>query len=262
MGNKIILSGRLFEKNYNENIPFARFVKIVSQTGYDGVELRTSQVSIDTPKRKVAEYSKILADKGLIVGCMEARRYPILEDRDVLKRFLELAKVFNCPLIKIGGDPEKIRECADVAMDYGIKTGTNNHVNTPAETMEKTLDLLHKVNRQNFGILYDPCHLFLSGSEYGEEPVRKLNGKIFCVLVQYIVETTREKGTLEFKSRYYSQEAPDKPGGPDFRKVFAGLKQIGYTGNISIITPALKDFQPEFTARLFYEKTREKIECS
>ncbi len=260
MASKIILSGRLFEKNYKENIPFRRFAEVASKIGYDGVELRTSQVSIDTEKSRIAEYSRILSDKGLIVGCMEARGYPILENTDVLKRFLDLVKAFNCPLIKTGGDPGKIRKCAEIASGYGIRAGTNNHVNTPAATIKKTLALLQEVNSSNFGVLYDPCHLFISGSGYGIESMRKLNDRIFCVLVQYIVETEKSEGAFEFDGRYYSQEAIDTPGGPDFNTVFSGLKKIGYNGYVSVITPALKGLEPEFIAGLFYKKIREKTE--
>ena len=37
---KLALSGRIFEKDYKENISIKEFAKIASEIGYQGVELR------------------------------------------------------------------------------------------------------------------------------------------------------------------------------------------------------------------------------
>ncbi len=264
---KLALSGRLFEKDYKENIPIKEFAEVAAKIGYRGVELRKTQVSLKTPYKKVKEYSGIIRDYGLEVVCMTPRGYPVLDDEDLFIQYLELAKEFNCQIIKMGdkgGEPEKTRKCAEIAQKYGIRIGLNNHIGTedkpgPTETIERTADYLGKVNHPNFGILYDASHLFISGSEYGPEAINKIKDKIFYVLVQYPVETDEREGKLKFHNRYFRDGIFGEANGPDFGQVFKGLKQINYKGYIGVIAPMLKDKDSKKIAKFYYQKIKEML---
>ena len=268
MPMKIALSGRLFERDYKENIPLKEFIKIASDIGYKGIELRRTQVSLDTSSAKVKEYISMIKDSGLEVVCMETRGYPVLDDEDIFIQFLELAKKFDCQIIKIvegqGIRSEKIRRCAETACKYGIKIGLNNHIGTednpyPTETIERTVDFLKEVDHSNFGILYDSCHLFISGSDY-IGGINKIKDKIFYVLVQYIVETKREDAEIRFRGRYFRSGIIGEPDGPDFNKIFKVLKQIGYAGYIGVITPMLKNYSSKLLAEVYYQKVKKALE--
>lgn len=208
MEYKLALSGRIFEEDYKKNIPLEKFVKIASDIGYQGIELRSTQVSLETPYKDVKKYAGIIKDYGLEVVCMEVRGYPLLENENLFINCLELAREFNCKIIKIGGESDKTRRYAEISQKYGIKIGLNNHIGTEnnpnyTETIERTVSYLNSINHPNFGILYDACHLFISGSEYGEEAINKIKDKIFYVLVQYIVEVSEENSEIKFHNRYF-----------------------------------------------------------
>ncbi|MFH0796439.1 MAG: sugar phosphate isomerase/epimerase family protein [Candidatus Omnitrophota bacterium] len=262
---KLALSGRIFEQDYKENIPLEEFVEIASEIGYQGIELRRTQVSLETPSWKVEEYVEMIRDSGLEVVCMETRGYPVLEDENIFIRFLELAKKFDCQIIKMGGDPVKTTRCAEIAAGYGIRLGLNNHIGTEekpgwTETIERTVAYLGQVNHPNFGILYDACHLFMSGSEYGAESINKISDQIFYVLIQYLVETNKKNAEIIFHNRYFKNGIFGEPNGPDFNQVFKGLKQNNYQGYIGVISPMLKNISPEQVATIYYRKIKEKIE--
>lgn len=262
MLNKLALSGRLFERDYRDNIPFKEFCEIASKIGYQGVELRKTQVSLETPDKKVKEYVKIIKDFGLEVVCMTPRGYPVLEDENLFIQYLELAKKFGCQILKMGGDLKKTRRCAEIAQKYSIRIGMNNHVGTedkpgPIETIERTVNYLSKINHPNFGILYDSSHLFVSGSNYGPEAIYKIKDKIFYVLVQYPVETDKENAKFKFHNRYFREGIIDEPNGPEFKKVFKGLKEIGYRGYIGVIAPMPKDKDLKEVAKIYYEKIKQ-----
>ena len=261
---KLALSGRLFEREYKESIPMKDFVQIAAKIGYQGVELRKTQVSLDTPDKKVKEYAKIIRDYGLEVICMTPRGYPVLEDENFFKRYLELAKEFNCQIIKLGdegGEPEKTRRCAEIAQKYGIRIGLNNHIGRedkpgPTETIERTIDYLGKVKHPNFGILYDASHLFISGSEYGPEAINKIRNKIFYVLAQYPVKTNKENAKLKFHNRYFRDGIIGESNGPDFNQVFKGLKKIDYQGYIGVIASMPENKDSREIAKIYYRELK------
>jgi len=262
--NKLALSGRLFEKDYKDNIPFKEFCEIASKIGYQGVELRKTQVSLETPDRKIKEYVKIIRDYGLEVVCMTPRGYPVLEDENLFIQYLELAKKFGSQILKMGGNPEKTRKCAEIAQKYAIKIGLNNHIGTEdnpglTETIDRTINYLSRVNHPNFGILYDPSHLFVSGSDYGPEAIYKIKDKIFYILVQYPVEVDKENAKFKFHNRYFKEGIIGEPNGPDFRKVFKGLKEIDYRGYIGVIAPMPEDKDPKEVAKIYYEKIKKML---
>ena len=265
MNLKLALSGRLFEREYTDNIPMREFAEIASGTGYQGVELRRTQVSLETPGAQVKESAGILKDHGLEVVCMTPRGYPVLDDEDLFIRYLELAGEFECRLVKMGDDggaPEKTRRCAEIARRHGIRIGLNNHIGTEekpncTETIDRTVQHLKRVDHPNFGILFDVCHLFISGSDYGPEAIEKIKDRIFYVLFQYVVETGVEDAELVFHGRGFETAVIGEPNGPDFNKVFEGLKQSDYNGYLGVIAPMRESEAPQETARVYYERIGE-----
>jgi len=268
MSIRISLSGRLFEESYQKNtLTMREFAETAAGIGYQGVELRTTQVTFETPDHTVREYRQILKDYGLEVVSLEARGYPVLDDEDLFRRFLDLAAQFDCALMRTGGDPFKTARCAETAATRHIRIGLNNHIGTEekpgwTETIERTVTYLRLVNHPNFCILYDACHLFMSGSDYGPDAIRKIAGSIFSVLVQSLVETDSENGTIRFHGRYFRNGDVGEKGGPDLKRVIDGLRLINYDGYVGVIAPMPENGKPLDTAERYHRYIRNLLEST
>ena len=96
------LSGFLFEDDYcSQSVALAEFCRIAASAGYEGVELRRTQIDPDGPARRRAETLRIVRDAGLTVTCLTARDLPAGGDgRDErFRRWLELCEDLRCPLL-------------------------------------------------------------------------------------------------------------------------------------------------------------------
>ncbi len=255
---KLALSGRIFEESYQKNdLSLRTFAGIAARLGYRGVELRTTQVTPETPAAVLREHKRLLDDHGLTVVCLEARGYPVLDDETVLRQALDMTAALGGRLIKMGGEPGRTARCAEIAAGYGIALALNNHIGTEekpgwTETLERTADYLRRVNHPNFGILYDPAHLFISGSDYGPTALARLKGQIRNVLFQSVVETDEPAAEIDFHGRFFRTAPAGTPGGPDWTAVLRGLKTIGYDGWITVVAARPNAGDPATAAQEHY----------
>ena len=74
----------------------------------------------------------------------------------------------------------------------GIRIGTNNHINTPLETCEGTLELLEQVKHDNYYLHLDPSHLWLKHQEINSEFLDKITPRISYLIVQDYIEGSGE----------------------------------------------------------------------
>ena len=99
------------------------------------------------------------------------------------------------------------------------------------------LGVLKEINRDNFGIIYEPANLLLNGQDYGMATLLKLAPHIMNVYVQNHrldpagpeVLDTFCRGPVRFHHLDLWEQ-----GGVDFDQVFKGLRTIGYEGSFTI----------------------------
>ena len=256
---KLSISGRLFEVDYTYcELPIEEFVDLAKEIGYQGVELRKTQVSLETPAQEVAKIRQIVERAGLEVTCITTRGIS-LKDREsfeLFQRYVSLAEVLGCKLIKTGGDIPWVQRAADYAAEHGIVLAGNNHISTPLETVSSTLKYLQAIDRDNYRLIYDPANLFVAQEDYGPETICKLADYICYVTVQCPKRVSLEQGDhlFQYKGFTYRQGLPGEEGVPDFASVFHGLYQIGYNGWVSVIEPRSKAIDSWNLAKLFYER--------
>jgi len=232
------LSGFLFEDNYtSQSVTFPEFCEIASSAGYDGVELRRTQVNLDTPKHQRKERLAIVRDAGLRVTCLTARGLPATgaEREDLFLRVLELCRDLECGLLKIGSDPAWLREAAAQAQEFGVTLASNNHVGGALETVAGTRQYLQEIAHPNFGLLYDPLHLRVAGEDYvGCIP------EFVSITRNILVHSVRpaEPGELVVVDRggqRWTPALPDERGVQDWPAVFETFKRLQYDGPITVI---------------------------
>jgi len=261
---KLSLSGRIFEVDYGYcELSIEEFVALTKDVGYQGVELRRTQVSLDTPAQEVSRIGQTVEKAGLEVTCVTTRGV-FLKDQEnfeLFKKYVRLAEALGCKLIKTGGDIPWVQRATDYAAEHEITLAGNTHIGTPFETVFATLERLRAINRENYRLIYDPANLFMAQEEYGVETIKKLSNYICYVTVQCPKRISLEQGEdlFQYKGFNYGQGLPGEENTPDFLSVLRGLHEIGYEGWVSIVEPRSTTMESRKLAKFFYEKLSEII---
>jgi len=82
------------------------------------------------------------------------------KDRSLIVALFSNAKAFNDN--KDEGDPllaKGIQELADFAAKYNVKVAIYPHVNNYCETIEHCVQMAKLVDRENFGVVFNTCHM-------------------------------------------------------------------------------------------------------
>lgn len=235
---KLSLSGFLFEDDRTtQSVSFDRFCHIARSAGYTGIELRRTQVNPDTPAAQRKQVLGLARDHGLDVTCLTARGLPPAspERDDFFRRYLDLCRDLQCPLLKIGGHADWLTHAAGLAQAAGVTLATNNHIGSPLETVEGTRNHFARINHPNMALLYDSMHLHIAGQDYLSciDEFRPVTGNI-------LVHSLRpaqgdEPASLEKNGKRWTAALPDDPHVQNWPAIFAQFKRLGYDGLITVI---------------------------
>ena len=235
---RLSLSGFLFEDEYrSQSLTFSALCALARSAGYDGVELRRTQVTPQTSVGKRREIRTVVEDQGLYVTCLTARGVPdtgMARDEFFLG-YLELCRDLGSGLLKIGGEAEWLRWAAERALEYDVALASNNHVGGILETVAGTRDHLDTVAHPDYGLLYDALHLRIAGEDYmGCIPE-------FCrVTRNVLVHSMRsvrpgETADIERGGRAWIKALPDEAGVQDWPGILGAFRELGYDGLITVI---------------------------
>lgn len=244
------LSVRVAESFTNKRIstvPLADIAATANKAGYRTLCMRASVVGVaDDPSRQT-EVLATVKRIGLSVS-MVTPDFAVPENSPqgpgVLRNIesaLDLCERLECDLIRVclkeQADIEAARLASDKARERDIRLAHQCHTQSLFETIEGCLDVCRRVDRPNFGLIYEPANLALCGEPYGREAIEQLADVIFNVYLQN--HTPDPRGTLMMDT--WSQgRIPTTlhrftdPGGIDMAAVILGLKAINYNGSVTL----------------------------
>lgn len=245
------LSGFLFERDYRrQTVAMGRFCRIARAAGYDGVELRRTQVNPQMPAGERREVRRIVDGEGLAVTCLTARGLPPPgPPRDhFFQAYLELCRELDCPLMKIGADPRWLHDAAERAAPFGVTLAANNHVGGPLETVAGTRQFLAAVNHPNFGLLYDALHLRSTGQDY-LGCIASLLPVVRNVLVHSVRPALTDPSSPSDGGPHVVPALPDEPGVQDWPAILRAFRAGGYDGPVTVIESGWPDGRCASVAR-------------
>ena len=246
---KLSLSVRVAEAECKTrlNLEFATLVQLAAELGYQAMCLRASAGGVQTPLSQLREMASQVRQTGLQVSMVTADSdVPLNNDRgpDSLRDIgpsLDVAEAFDCDLIRIclkqESDIEHARRAADRAAERGIRLAHQCHTTTLFEQVQRSLDVLQQIDRENFGLIYEPANLMLCGESYATDTLERFQPYIMNVYVQNHV--LAPDGDVELETwclgmRRFIHWPVWEAGGVDFQQVFAGLNAIQYQGYFTI----------------------------
>lgn len=231
------LSGRLFEGI--ENRPSApEFIAYAAGVGYKAVELRSSQLSEDTPDSEFQAIRQALDEHKVLCHYINCRVEQTEETKPVLRRHVAMAAALGCEFVQVRAEwIPWLQDMCDFAADFGVKLFQQFHTGDIMETVAGAVTFTNNVDRPNFGIGYEPFNLMAAREDYGIETLKRIGEKLFVVKCQSLRHADDPNAAVEFEHRgqRFVRCLPDAAGGVDYPKVFAALKEFGYDGPVTIM---------------------------
>ena len=229
------------------NVPAEEFIEIVKQGGASAICMRASGAGVEASPEQLQTLASKIASANLPVTMVTADYDVPLNNAEGpnslrnIRPSLDVAEAFDCDLIRVCMKNETditfARQAAELAAERGIRLAHQCHTSSLFEEVDQILDVLKEIDRDNFGIIYEPANLLLNGQDYGVETLQRLAPHIMNVYVHNHrldpkgpeVLDTYCRGPVRFHHLYLWET-----GGVDFTQVFQGLRDIEYVGSFTI----------------------------
>ena len=245
---------------------FDEIAALADRLGYNAVCMRASQAGIQTPLQQITAIRQKTRQLNLAVSMVTGDfPIPINNDQgpDALRNitpYLDLTDLLGANLIRIAMKKEEdiiwAKRASDEARERGIRLAHQSHTRSLFETADGSIDILKRVGRHNFGIIYEPANLDLCGQDYGPETLKRFSPYLFNVYLQNHIRRPDGKTHLE---TWIRGDVPHDPirlqdeGGIDFSNVFEGLAEIGYNGYVTVHQAFTEIMEPEDAAQQSYD---------
>ena len=247
---KLSLSVRVAEKFDNKresSLTIEQLTQLAKHNGYEALCMRASQAGTHTDPAVVKTISGKIHDAGLAVSMVTGDFFVPQNDEhgpDGLRNitpYLDLAAAFGSDLIRVcmkkAEDIEWAAKAADEAKERGIRLAHQAHNASLFETVEGSVDVLKKVGRENFGIIYEPANWFVAGEDYGKNGILAVRDHISNVYVQN--HRLNPRGAAMLNTWGKGKVGVDHiglwdEGGVNFEEVFETLHGIDYRGYVTV----------------------------
>lgn len=257
---RLSVSVRIAEGFLSKEVPILSLEEVATiaeSAGYDAICMRASQVGVQSSDAQVSDAAGILRQRGLDVSMVTGDFNTVYNNEhgpEALRNiepYVTLAKQLGAPMIRVAlkqdSDIVAAQEAADIASESGIQLVHQCHTLSLFETMESICSTLEAINRENFGLIYEPANLELCGQPYDSSAISQLAPWIFNVYLQN--QVLREDGAVTLKTWCRGAATFDiipihEPGGVDFSAVFTGLHEIGYDGTVTVHQSAGEGEEP------------------
>lgn len=247
---KLSLSVRVAEEFLSKEkacMTLEELADLAVSAGYDALCMRGSQVGVHSPPQTVGRAAAVLETRGLAVS-MVTGDFDIVYNNDrgpaclrKIRPYLQLAMALKSTLIRVALKSEEdipwAQRAADDAIKFGVKLAHQCHTQSLFETVEGIEQALRKIDRPNFGLIYEPANLELCGQDYGPETIQRLAHWILNVYLQN--QVLKDDGQLALNTWCRGDVRFDligihEPGGINYDRVFQGLRAIEYDGPVTV----------------------------
>ncbi len=246
---KLSLSVRIAEAPCKTklNVPLGDLLQLADECGYSAICMRASAGGVQTPRDQLAAMRNEIEAAGKVVSMVTADfDVPLNNDdgpnslRDIGPS-LDVADAMGCDLIRVciktEEDIEHARRAADIAAERGIRLAHQCHTTTLFEQVDRSLEVLEQIGRDNFGLIFEPANLMLCGEPYGREALERFRPHLMNVYVQN--HKLDPNGPVELETwclgtRRFHHIPLWEPGGVNFEQVFDGLRAIDYDGYVTV----------------------------
>ena len=243
---RISLSGRVVEHTDAGCQDAVDFVRLAERCGYDGVNLRSRQLTVETPDAAFADLREALREAGLGVSMINTSIPSSAEERPAFEHLCRRAAELGCDLLRVSFGPDTIeagRTACDMAAPHGVRLVMQMHTGAVNETFQMAADWTAEVGRANFGVNVEPANHLMIGEPFSAASLRTLGDRLWIVSLQsLIVVQAAGEGvaqlTLSDGRQVLFQRVPIQANPQiDVAAVGAALREVGYDGYLNMLEP-------------------------
>ncbi len=246
---QLSVSVRIAEGFLSKEIPILSLDEVCSiakAASYPSICMRASQVGVHSTGDEIAQAVATIQEHGLTVSMITGDFDTVYNNEQGpnalrnIEPYVRLAQSLGAPLIRVAlksdDDIPAARDAADVAAEAGLKLVHQCHTLSLFETVGGIVDTLTKIDRKNFGLIYEPANLELCRQPYAE-CIETLAPWIMNVYLQN--QILKPDGSVTLDTWCNGPSSFDivpihQPGGIDFASVIRGLRKIGYDGTVTV----------------------------
>lgn len=246
---KLSLSVRIAEAACKTklNVGLEKIIQLAVANGYEAICMRASAGGVQTPIDDLVRMRQQVEEAGLVVSMVTADfDVPLNNEagpnslRDIGPS-LDVATALGCDLIRVclktRDDIQRARESAARAAERGIRLAHQCHTTTLFEQIGPMIDVLQEIDRDNFGVIYEPANLMLCGEPYDAAALERLKPYLMNAYVQNHRLDPDGPESLETWCRgvvRFHHIPLWEAGGVDFAASVAGLQAVGYNGYLTV----------------------------
>ena len=247
---KLAMSVRVAESFSNKkesSMTIDELIDTAKSNGYRALCMRASTAGTHSPAETVSEYAAKIRAAGLAVS-MVTGDFAIPMNNDDgpqclrnITPYLDLAAAFGADLIRVCMKKEEdiawAQRSCDEAQERSIRLAHQAHDAGIFETVDGSVDVLKKIDRENFGIIYEPANWMIADEPYGRAAIEQVRPWIFNVYVQnHRLNPAGETAVNTWKRGPVRVDHIGlwEDGGVEFERVFAALRAIGYEGYVTV----------------------------
>ncbi len=251
---QLALSGRISEAPHEKTqtlVELPNLAEAAARIGYKALEIRNSQLDVGASHSQITSVRQALQENNLEACCLvadsahEGRFSPRFDE------YLDMAIQIGAKRIRPSiGSIEQIplvQDAADRAAAFGIELVQFTHHGTPFNSVRGALEMLHRVNRLNVGLVFEAANLYIEGQEYGDDALQALAPHIRHAEVQNMLLVDAADGipiTAQGGYVHYQNIRVDDSRGVDIPGVVSGLKDLGYAGWLVMHSPNFDGLDP------------------
>ncbi len=276
MKNPLSLSVRIAEGFLSKEeavLDLNQVIALAGEAAYDALCMRASQIGIQSSPEAVSNAAQKIQESKIPVS-MVTGDFDIVYNNDngpsclnKITPFLDLAQTLKAPMIRVAlkteDDIRQAQRAADEAAERQITLVHQCHTLSLFETIDSCEQTAARINRPNFGIIYEPANLEICGQDYIGKVFDRLRPWIKNVYLQN--QRLKDSGSVTLDTWCRGPVSFDllpihSTEGIDFPAVIHELRRIEYTGPITLHQSAQPGEQPLETARRSAEYLRSIME--
>ncbi|HZG58847.1 sugar phosphate isomerase/epimerase [Paenibacillus sp.] len=187
---------------------------------------------------------------GYVGGFSDASDSECRNGFEDFKRLLDIAGHLDCGMIRVfPGGPNAFRASdyhyakaahwlnliAAEAKKQQAKILMEIHNDSLVETVEGSLRLLGMIEYDNVGMIHDAGNMYITDTDYGRDSVMQLGDRLFHVHIkdELRIAEVGAPGTFTSLTRHGREHFVQSrlgEGGADHRPLFDALREVGYSG--------------------------------